>query len=306
MISVRTAIGSILVFFLIFIATLPFAGPADSATITVKQLGGGDYTSITEAINNAFADDKIEVYAGRYEEAVVIDKDLNLVGAGPQVTTIASLSHGIVVKSLVVVTIEGFEITSTGNGIYLEPDGNATIRNNCIVNNIGMGIRFYGGSTTSIINNTIHNNGAGGINNNENSGVNVNIFNNIVTNNEGYGLFMRHATVSISHNDVFGNTTNYHYCAAGAGDITENPRFIDANSNYVLRSDSPCINAGRSGSVDADPDGSRNDMGAYGGPYAASFWPYPPGAPIVTNLTATPTSVPKGEPITINAVGEIK
>jgi len=113
---------------------------------------------------------------------------------------------------------------------------------------------------------------------------------------------------TISYNNVYSNTSaNYSGVNAGTGDISQNPLFIDSsNGNFALQSTSPSIDTGRPGSADADPDGTRNDMGAYGGPDAASFWPYPAGAPIITNLTATPTSVPKGGTITINATGEIR
>ncbi len=49
---------------------------------------------------------------------------------------------------------------------------------------------------------------------------------------------------------------------AGAVDLTE---------DYRLAPDSPCINAGDPAAEYDDPDGSRNDMGAYGGPEAPPY-----------------------------------
>jgi len=56
-----------------------------------------------------------------------------------------------------------------------------------------------------------------------------------------------------------------------AHSISAAPSAIFANvskANYRLRSGSPCINSGDPAKKFNDPDGSRNDMGAYGGPKA--------------------------------------
>jgi F-box protein 11 len=42
----------------------------------------GDFTTITEAINSADPGDRILVYPGLYEEGIVIDKPLEIVGVG--------------------------------------------------------------------------------------------------------------------------------------------------------------------------------------------------------------------------------
>lgn len=75
--------------------------------------------------------------------------------------------------------------------------------------------------------------------------------------------------------------------------------------NLVLLSNSPCINAGRPSPADIDPDGTRNDMGAFGGPEAAAFWPYSEGSPIITNINVDPIVVSKGSRATINATAEV-
>jgi hypothetical protein len=81
---------------------------------------------------------------------------------------------------------------------------------------------------------------------------------------------------------------------------------IDPMGYVDLLSGSPCINAGKIGSVYNDPDGTRSDMGVYGGPGAANWWPYPAGGPIVTELSVTPPSVPVGGTLTLNATGEVR
>jgi len=76
--------------------------------------------------------------------------------------------------------------------------------------------------------------------------------------------------------------------------------------NYVLQSTSSCINSGIPGEPYNDPDGTRNDMGAYSGPFSAAFWPYIPNGPVVTEISLTPASVPRGGTITINAKGRVQ
>jgi hypothetical protein len=50
------------------------------------------------------------------------------------------------------------------------------------------------------------------------------------------------------------------------GNISSDPLFIDPeNGDFRLRPDSPCIDAGNPDPIYYDPDGSKNDMGAYGG-----------------------------------------
>jgi hypothetical protein len=53
------------------------------------------------------------------------------------------------------------------------------------------------------------------------------------------------------------------------GNISADPLFADqANGDFRLQPDSPCVDTGNSDPTFNDPDGSRNDMGAYGGPKA--------------------------------------
>jgi hypothetical protein len=59
-------------------------------------------------------------------------------------------------------------------------------------------------------------------------------------------------------------------CNADAfGTLTGDPGFMNAPDNLHLRSSSPLIDAGSPDSSDKDADGSRNDIGLYGGPRSA-------------------------------------
>jgi len=299
--------------------TISTLSTAHSAVITVKQLGGGDYTNIGDAISNAYQGDIIEIYAGVYEEAVIIDKELTLKGMGPQVVEVVTPQQAaaITVNTSSPASISGFKISSETHGIVF-PVGDFTCEiKNCVIEGCG-GSGIYLKNTIpfnlSILNNTIVSNVSDGIHL-EVTGMSPSctavVAGNVIAFNGGYGLYdyARYGTTAnfISYNDVFTNSAgNYYSVSAGLGDISENPQFINqVAGNYALSSNSSCINTGREGSPYNDPDGSRNDMGAYGGPDCAGFWPYPPGAPIISNISATPTSVAKGSPVTINATGEV-
>ncbi|MBL7131354.1 MAG: right-handed parallel beta-helix repeat-containing protein [Candidatus Omnitrophica bacterium] len=156
-----------------------------------------------------------------------------------------------------------------GAGIEYSTDSSGIIKNNCIFNNSHSGVACYESSDVSIENNTIvANGGNGGIQcqNNSSPVIKNNI---IVGNNSGPGHFgiccYGNSYPDISYNDVFDNDdANYQGCSAGIGDISQDPLFVDPdNDNYHLQETSPCIDAGDPDPQYNDPDGTRNDMGAY-------------------------------------------
>ncbi len=86
--------------------------------------------------------------------------------------------------------------------------------------------------------------------------------------NEGIGLCSDGST---AYNLSYGNHKADFYLsgsyAPGEGDLSEDPQFVDPNTgDYTLRSTSPMIDAGHPDASYNDTDGSRNDMGAFGGP----------------------------------------
>lgn len=55
----------------------------------------------------------------------------------------------------------------------------------------------------------------------------------------------------------------------GVGNNADDPLFTDADSrDYTLQTGSPCIDTGHPDASFNDPDGTQNDRGAWGGPYA--------------------------------------
>lgn len=96
--------------------------------------------------------------------------------------------------------------------------------------------------------------------------------NNIIAYNDGVGVYSENdMDGTYTYNLVYGNGTNYSgLSGSGAGNLSADPLFAgvtnDAdwtNDNFVLLAGSPAINAG----TGTDSDGSRADLGAYGGVY---------------------------------------
>ena len=164
-------------------------------------------------------------------------------------------------------------------------DGNPTIENNLFEKNDAT---FGGGgwigdafSFAKIINNTITKNSAstkGGAIYTKSAAPKV--MNSILWNNhapEGSELYVESGTIDVTYSDIKGGWT-------GTGNINTNPKLISLFS--LLNHNSPCIDAGNPDIMYNDPESSifpgyaklpargtvRNDMGAYGGPYADGWW----------------------------------
>jgi parallel beta-helix repeat protein len=166
---------------------------------------------------------------------------------------------------------------AAGRGISLAYYRAPIIRNCVIYDNGTSGIHCEWRCTPTIVNNTIYGNHYYGIYCWWNS--DPVIMNNIVVNSSWYGLNCVYSSVpTISYNDVWNNylnqsvdslRINYQDCSPGFGDISADPGFVDVSGdNFHLNGSSPAHNAGNPDPAYNDAlDGSRNDMGAYGGPF---------------------------------------
>jgi hypothetical protein len=99
----------------------------------------------------------------------------------------------------------------------------------------------------------------------------VSLTNSIVSNHTSdEALYNVNSTVTVTYSDFYGNVANTYGMDDPVGtsyNIGEDPLYSDAAAHdYHLESTSPCINAGNPGRSYTDADGSRADMGAYGGP----------------------------------------
>lgn len=130
----------------ITILTLLLAGTAGAVTITVNASGTADYTNIQDAVNATNNGDTIIVAPGTYYENVFVNKSVNMVGAGEEVTTVQAFdpdSHVFYVTSDGV-NISGFTVTGATSGyhpvfsagIFLSSANNTRIFDNNISNNL--------------------------------------------------------------------------------------------------------------------------------------------------------------------------
>jgi hypothetical protein len=87
----------------------------------------------------------------------------------------------------------------------------------------------------------------------------------------------------------------------GVGNLDSYAFFIDPiNRDFHLQLGSPCINAGDPNPSCNDKDGSRNDMGAFGGPAGESY-AYIDGPPIIEQVSVTPQITIPGNSVVIRA-----
>ena len=109
----------------------------------------------------------------------------------------------------------------------------------------------------------------------------------------------RYGYLSSLYSCFYDNTTNFSSgTAAGLGDITVDPKFEDITKSFILQSDSPGRDAGNPNAGYNDGDGSRNDMGVYGGPYS---WGK---GPVITDIAITPATINQGGAVTITATAK--
>ena len=265
---------------------------------------GGCYSSIQTAINAVANGDTVEVSPGIYKQNVTIGKPINLLAKGIENTIIMPDTGNsvIFVSGSSGAKMAGFKIESSGgNGVY----SNATVDvrvENCIIQNCSQtGILFVNsGSSLLSSNNVIYNNSGDGVS--LATGVHY-LYGNIVLNNHAAGFHESGETaVTNEYNCLYGNAPNYlgsEFTVPGTGEIIQDPQFVDPiGGDFHLGTGSPCINTGPPGMSYFDCDGTRNDMGVYGGPSA-----YCGPGPVVTELQLVPATVVKGETFNIQAKG---
>ena len=229
---------------------------------------------------------------------------------------------------------------NAGIGINVMPTGRATINNNRIYDYNGsmlasyevIGIRLQSGSVSEIRNNLIYNcfnnqYADHGYKNDKVTGMGifaetnaqVSIVGNILWNcgSKALGgaayssLIYAPANAVIQYNalSISGMIRSHHtiYRKINGGcqsfyEIDADPKFTNlANGDFTLGSDSPCIDAGPPDAQYKDHNGSRNDIGMFGG---HSYIPNgrTTTKPIVLSLEM-PIAVPSGGTVTIESTG---
>lgn len=300
----RLLIGLIPICIFLFTCNL-WTLPAHAATLCVNPGGAnGCHALPSAAVAAAVAGDTILVHPGTYMEfgTIFINKaGLKILGDNPQNTKITN-SSSTVFDISVSAEVAGLTITGGLHGVYVHAGLNAIVKvhHNHIIYNMGKGITSSASAFNVFNNVIIYNNGVGIDGSSDNTNV---AYNNIIAHNTSYGIYQVGVA---SYNSSFANGgANYNAITSQIGNISLDCLFVDeATQDYRLQPASPCINTGDPGYFDVD--GTRSDMGSFGGPSAALFWPYGNGGPVVTNLTVDPPYVPQGGTLSIKGTVEIR
>lgn len=207
---------------------------------------GTHYTSLQAAINDATSGDTITAEAGTYYENLLIDRSINLIGAGKDVTVINGQQIGSVITITpgITVTITGFTITNgkaqAGGGIF-NNGGTLTLQNSTVTGNkvfsdttTAFGAGIYNRGILTLQNSQISENSmlsldnrGGGI---YNDGGSVILQNSQITGNIGNGgssigggIHNFRGNVLLQNSQITGNTLNaaYSFFCAGAGIYNE-------------------------------------------------------------------------------------
>ncbi|MGB3093409.1 MAG: right-handed parallel beta-helix repeat-containing protein [Candidatus Zixiibacteriota bacterium] len=170
--------------------------------------------------------------------------------------------------------ISGNYASGGGSAIHLLEPNSAKIVRNTIHGDSGSAVVvLYGSGVTGdfrVVNNTISGNRGDAI---RFFGGPWHFENNIITNNEGYGLFTLQGVGYLSYNDVWGNgrgdeTLDYYGLSedliGNSGNISVDPGFGNPpHGNFHLCLNSPCIDAGDPNVPVPFDGGRRIDMGAF-------------------------------------------
>jgi parallel beta-helix repeat protein len=126
---------------------------AQGTTLYVGGSGGGNHSTIQDAVDSASSGDTIYVYVGTYSEDLFINKSLSLVGESRLTTIIDSTGNtfGIKIENADYVNISGFTVKGANSGtIRLTNSDNSHIFNNIIRDSVNYGIGLIPGSSTII------------------------------------------------------------------------------------------------------------------------------------------------------------
>ncbi|MBL7013128.1 MAG: hypothetical protein ISR83_01790 [Candidatus Marinimicrobia bacterium] len=156
---------------------------------------------------------------------------------------------------------------SFGGGLGVK-SGNVFVTNSILWKNNAMsgGGGFYNSldGTLSMTNCTIVENTSGLLNHENGSGINngsLDALNSIIWNNTGDN------PRRLWQNAFYCNIDEIFIVNSNSGNIKENPEFtLETQDDFRLNESSPCIDIGHPDTQYNDQDGTRNDMGAFGGP----------------------------------------
>ena len=140
----------------------PYSYGISNDTYYVDDSGGKDFTKIQDAIDFANSGDTIYVCYGTYQETVIIDKSIKLIGENKENTIIDAQEKGDAVYiSANNVTISNFTLFNTGIGddyffnSALEVESDNNIISNLVCDSTNFGMWFINSNDNKIKNNIV-------------------------------------------------------------------------------------------------------------------------------------------------------
>ncbi len=213
-------ITSVILLFLItvnlFIAVDEETHALSPQTLYVGGEGIGNYSSIQEAINDAWSGDIIYVYPGVYRETILVNKAITLRGTGEGVVVNGEEEGSVIVITADSVTLEGLKVEGSGrnqtdfdnsSGIFIE--ANLTRIINITITNNQLGVYIKNGHGNIVDKCTVEENQAGL---NLYRSDNNRISNARIANNPLYGVSLQQ-----SHRNMISNCSILNHESLGIG-----------------------------------------------------------------------------------------
>lgn len=287
-----------------------------------------DYPTIQEAINAAPSESVILVNSGVYQENLVINKTLSLIGEDKMTTVIDGGGEGTVIEIRADgVTLEGFTIQNSAiltgaGGVFLTNAGQCTIHDNIIVHNVPTGISLWNSNDNIISENFVAFSGinlpgyiAGdniALGESDNNSVVRNILSdavvsgleignsngtlvqsNIIENNSFSGLALWHSNSSTVHHNIFiNNPIHLEVSNDSYNNLWNNGSEGNYWDDYVGLDDGNDGRIAGDGIGDTDlPHGGFNELGRFLGVDNYPFVRPPKPIPIIWESNIYPVSL---------------
>jgi hypothetical protein len=225
-----------------------------------RIIGSPDNSEALIAVRNGSAMEVHDTYLSGSTGIAVSNSSLDVTRT--VIKSVGGAGGIFLTNSTARITNDRFYITDA-YGINVVSGRGITIRNNLIrgATTVTGGILVWAGDSLSITNNTLDTRFTGM----DIRSASGNVMNNIITGDGRFGVSIGASGLN-SFNDVWGNTVNFSATTPGMGDLSLDPKYVDLNmEDYRLQQTSPCRDAGTPDSLFNDGDGSRSDMGLYGG-----------------------------------------
>lgn len=245
------------------------AGPVAAKEINVPD----DESTIQAAIDAAESGDTILVEPDTYRETLTIQGKSDLILRGRE-TARTFLKPAT--SSIPILTIDGSSGITIHHFTFLQADSGISVTNTSdfsIAANVfhlgssGIAVTVNSDKDGDIINNTFYKNKVGA----KRAASDTRIKNNLFADNETAISNSSADATNITYNGYYSNTDDG---VLGTENVTlTDPLFVSVdNEDFHLQLGSPAINTGHSASLEYD--GTKTDLGAYGGADADTY-PYP-------------------------------